>query len=298
MRIAITGTHGTLGTALEQRAQALGHIVLPLTRPEADVVDRDGILRGVAEAAPDVVLHPAAYTDVDGCEKYPELAYRVNGIGTRNVALACAAQGVPLVYISTNCVFDGAATRPYVEWDVRRPISVYGASKLAGEQYVEHLLTRFYIVRISWLYGRTGNHFVHKIVKAADSRGALSVVSDEISTPTYAEDLAAALLQLIQRPTYGWYHLVNSGSASRYEYAAWIMTLTGRHHVPLTPIALKDFVRPSAPPPYSVLANTVGATDGIVLRPWTDALADYIRVSPELLYESRDQGSGIRGQGR
>jgi dTDP-4-dehydrorhamnose reductase len=284
MRIAITGTRGTLGTALEQQGRLGGHTILSLNRPAHDIVDLEAITRGVAEAGPDVVIHPAAYTDVDGCEKNPELAYAINALGTRNVALACAAQGCPLVHISTNCVFDGAADRPYGEWDTRRPISVYGASKHASERYVEHLLTRFYIVRISWLYGLTGDHFVHKIIKAADSRGALGVVADEVSTPTYAEDLAAALLQLVTRPTYGWYHLVNGGGASRMEYAARIMELTGRTHIPITPMALADFPRPSRPPPYSILANTVGAADGIILRPWDEALADYIHTTPELWY--------------
>ncbi len=284
MRIAITGTRGTLGRALERQGQAAGHTILPLNRPAHDLADLEAIRRGVGEAAPDVVLHPAAYTDVDGCERDPALAYAINGLGTRNLALACAAEGCPLLYISTNCVFDGAQDQPYVEWDPRRPISVYGASKLAGEQYVEHLLSRFYIVRISWLYGRTGNHFVHKIIKAADSRGALGVVADEVSNPTYAEDLAAALLQLVTRPTYGWYHLVNSGGVSRFDYAARIMALTGREHIPMTPMALADFPRPSRPPPYSALANTVGAADGLVLRPWDEALADYIRATPELQY--------------
>ena len=284
MRLAITGTRGTLGTALMQQGTAAGHTMLPLDRPAHDVVDLEGIRRGVGDAAPDMVIHPAAYTDVDGCERDPALAYAVNGLGTRNVALACAAAGCGLLYISTNCVFDGATEQPYVEWDARRPISVYGASKYAGEQYVEHLLTRFQIVRISWLYGRTGNHFVHKIVKAADSRGALGVVADEIASPTYAEDLAAALLQLVLRPTWGWYHLVNEGVASRLDWAAQIMQLTGRSHIPITPMALADFPRPSRPPPYSVLANTVGALDGIRLRPWTAALADYIQTTPELLY--------------
>jgi dTDP-4-dehydrorhamnose reductase len=284
MRIAVTGTRGTLGTALEQQGRAAGHTILPLNRPAHDLADPEAIRRGVDEAAPDVVIHPAAYTDVDGCELNPELAYTINALGTRNLALACATAGCPLLYISTNCVFDGTSDRPYVEWDTRRPISVYGASKLAGEHYVEHLLSNFYIVRISWLYGRTGNHFIHKIIKAADSRGALGVVADEVSNPTYAEDLAAALLRLVTRPTYGWYHLVNSGSVSRFDYTARIMALTGRQHVPLTPMALQDFPRPSRPPSYSALANTVGAADGLVLRPWEEALADYIRATPELQY--------------
>lgn len=284
MRIAITGTNGTLGATLDRQARAAGHAVLPLNRPAHDLTDGPALMQAVAAAAPAVVLHPAAYTDVDGCERNPDLAYAVNGLGTRNLALACTATGCALLYISTNVVFDGTATAPYREWHPRSPLGVYGQSKAAGEQYVEHLLSRFYIVRISWLYGQTGNHFIHKITKAADARGALNVVDDEIATPTYAEDLAAAVLQLVSRPqpTYGWYHLVNEGECSRYAYTQEIMRLTGRDDVPLTPISYRAFQRAAPVPPYTTLQNTVGVADGIRLRPWQAALAAYLAATPSL----------------
>ncbi len=284
MRIAISGTRGTLGATLERQACAAGHTVIGLNRPEADITDLAAVERAVGAFAPDVVLHPAAYTDVDGCERNPDAAYAVNALGTRNLALACARTGTALLYISTNVVFDGTATTPYLEWHPRNPLGVYGQSKAAGELYVEHLLQQFYIVRVSWLYGRTGNHFIHKITQAADARGALSVVDDEIATPTYAEDLAAAVLTLVSRPqpTYGWYHLVNEGECSRLGYTQAIMALTGRARVPLTPISFRAFPRPAPVPPYSTLRNSAGAADGIRLRPWQEALADYIATTPSL----------------
>jgi dTDP-4-dehydrorhamnose reductase len=138
------------------------------------------------------------------------------------------------------------------------------------------LLQKFYIARVSWLYGKEGDHFIHKIVRAADGKGALGVVADEIATPTYAEDLAGALLKLGQTGLYGWYNMVNEGECSRYEYAQEIMRLTGREHIPISPTKLADYQRPAPTPPYSTLKNSVGAQAGIVLRPWQEALADYL----------------------
>ncbi len=276
MRIAITGTTGTLGKALMRHAQAVGHTVLPLARPDHDITDPQAIMRAIAGFSPDVVIHAAAYTNVDGAESEPEQAYAVNGLGTRNMALACVAAGAPLVYISTNMVFDGTKGAPYTEFDTPCPRGVYATSKRAGELYVEHLMLRFYIVRISWLYGKDGDSFVQKIIRAADAKGALSVVADEIATPTYAEDLAEALLKLAGAGLYGWYNLVNEGACSRYEYAREIMCLTGREQVPITPTSLADYVRPAYTPPHSTLKNFAAAQAGITLRPWQEALADYL----------------------
>ncbi len=278
MRIAITGTRGTLGATFARQAQAAGHSVLPLNRPECDLTDLRALHQALGEFGPDWVINPAAYTDVDGCEQHPDLAYAVNALGARNVALAAARVGAAVAHISTNVVFDGTAHTPYTELHPRSPVGVYGRSKAAGEQYIETLAPRFYIVRVSWLYGKTGDHFIHKITKAADARGALNVVDDEISTPTYAEDTAAALLTLLGRPdpTYGWYHLVNTGECSRYTYTQRILALTGRGHIPLTPVSHTAFQRAAPIPPYTPLANTVGAADGLRLRPWEDALAAYL----------------------
>jgi len=276
MRIAITGTRGTLGKALTRHAEAAGHTLLHLNRPECDVTDPTATLRAIGDFKPDVVIHPAAYTNVDGAESEPEVAYAVNGLGTRNVALACVEADAALIYVSTNMVFDGTKGSPYTEFDAPCPHGVYATSKRAGETYVEHLMARFYIARVSWLYGRDGDSFVHKIVRAADARGALSVVADEIATPTYAEDLAQALLKLAGTGLYGWYNMVNEGECSRFDYAREIMRLAGREHIPMTPSKLADYVRPAPTPPYSTLKNFVGVQAGIVLRPWQDALAAYL----------------------
>ena len=278
MRIALTGSRGTLGRAFTRHAEAAGHEIVHLTRPEYDLSDAPSLSRGISggRLPVDLVVHPAAYTNVDGAESEPDEAYRVNALGTRNVALACADAGVPLIYISTNMVFDGTKGSPYSEFDEPCPKGVYASSKRAGEVYVEHLMRRFYIVRTSWLYGKEGDSFIHKIVRAADSRGALSVVDDEIATPTYVEDLSEALLKLAATGLYGWYNLVNEGECSRFEYAREIMLLTGREHVPLTPTSLADFVRPAPTPPYSTLRNFVGAEAGVTLRSWQEALAAYL----------------------
>jgi dTDP-4-dehydrorhamnose reductase len=250
-----------------------------LNRPEHDLSKPEAIMQAITLLDLDLVVHCAAYTNVDGAESEPDAAYGVNALGTRNVALACAQGNVPLIYISTNMVFDGTKGSPYTEYDTPNPNGVYATSKRAGELYVEHLLSRFYIVRTSWLYGKEGDSFVHKIVRAADSRGALGVVADEIATPTYVEDLAAALLQLGNTGLYGWYNLVNEGECSRFEYAREIMRLTGREHVPVTPTSLSDYVRPAPTPQYSTLHNFVGAEAGIKLRSWQDALADYLTAT-------------------
>ncbi len=282
LRIAITGSTGTLGRALTRQAEAAGHTLLHLSRPAYDITNAAGVARALDGFRPDVVMHLAAYTNVDGAESEPEIAFAVNGLGTRNMALACLQVAAPLIYISTNMVFDGTKGSPYVEYDAPNPKGVYATSKLAGEQYVQHLMSSFYIVRISWLYGREGDSFVHKIVRAADARGSLSVVADEISTPTYAEDVAVALLKLPGTGLYGWYHLVNEGECSRLDYTREIMRLTGREHIQLSPMAMADFVRAAPTPRYSTLRNFVGAQAGIVLRPWQEALAEYLANAPNV----------------
>ena len=277
MKIAITGANGQLGQSL---VAALGsqHEIVALSRADVDLATPDATERIVATGA-DLVIHPAAYTDVDGCARDPGRAYRVNCLGTRAVALACAQLDAPLVYVSTNEVFSGAATRPYYEYDAAGPINAYGWSKWCGEQAVRELLRRFYIVRVAWLFGGQRN-FVRTVLRLARERGALTMVADEVGSPTYAADVAEAVGALITRPAYGTYNFVNSGHCSRYEFAQEILRQSGLAHVPLTPMALADFKRDSTPPPFSPLANEAGAAIGITLRPWSDALASYMNTLP------------------
>ncbi|MDA8218011.1 MAG: dTDP-4-dehydrorhamnose reductase [Dehalococcoidales bacterium] len=275
MRVLLAGCLGQLGRTIQEQWSAEHEMIVP-SESEFDITDWPTTARVVAEAAPDVVVNTAAYTDVDGCETNVELAYRVNALGPRNLAAACLQQGASLVQISTNCVFDGTATRPYLEFDPPNPISVYGWSKLAGDQAVQAVLPRHYIVRTAWLYSLHGRNFVKTILRLARERDKLSMVADEVSSPTFAGDLALALRELIRYPAYGVYHFTNSGACSRYEFAREILRLGGREDYPLEPISLRDYVRPSRPPLFSALHNFCGEALGIAIRPWQEALAEVI----------------------
>ncbi|MGC9395861.1 MAG: dTDP-4-dehydrorhamnose reductase [Anaerolineae bacterium] len=275
MRILLTGHKGQLGRTLLPLLAA--HDVFGLDLPEHDITDRGALLALTRDFHPDLILHPAALTNVDGCARDPALAYRVNGMGTQNVATAAAEVGAEMLYVSTNEVFDGRATEPYHEWAATNPINAYGRSKLAGEWYTQHLLTRFYIVRTVWLYAAGGRNFPHRIIELADERGSLKVVTDEVGSPTYVVDMARALVALIETHAYGIYHLVNEGLASRYEFAQEILRLSGREHVPVEPITSADYSRASTPPLYAPLANNAAAAQGIRLRPWQEALAEFLQ---------------------
>jgi len=275
MRIVVTGHKGQLGQQL-LRAFA-GHEVLGVDVPEFDITAYPAIAEAVAEFAPDVVIHAAAYTNVDGCARDPDLAMRVNGLGTQNLALACQRCGAALAYISTNEVFDGTAGRAYLETDVTNPINPYGYSKHMGEVYVRALLSRYYIVRIAWLFSPGGNNFPAKIIAAARAHGQLSVVTDEVGSPTYAPDLAEALARLVTSERFGIYHLVNEGVCSRFEFASAILQGAGLGHVPVKPISSSEYKRPSQPPLYAPLRNFAASQMlSLALRPWQDALADYL----------------------
>jgi dTDP-4-dehydrorhamnose reductase len=272
MRIVITGAEGQLGRAVQSALAEQALVLMDI--PGWDITD-PGLVPVMAKLKPDVVIHCAAMTDVDGCARDPELAYRVNAFGTQNVALACQRSGAAMVHISTNEVFDGTASQPYREFDPTRAINPYGASKLAAEQVASRLVHKLYVVRISWLFGPKASNFVSKIMSAADQYGELRVVTDEVANPTYAPDLADAVARLIQTGHYGIYHLVNEGYCSRYEFAVEILRQAGRESVPVSPITRDQFQRASTPPPFAPLRNTVGVALGIRLRPWQAALADY-----------------------
>jgi len=276
MRIAITGHYGQLGTAVKQLLPQ--HELFLIDVPLFDITDRTGIVQAIAGFRPDVVIHAAAFTNVDGCTREPDTAYQINALGTQNVALACQQTGAALVYVSTNEVFDGAATQPYLEFDPTNPINVYGRSKLAGEWFVQVLLQRFYIVRTAWMFAPAGNNFVSKIIRAADERGRLTVVDDEISSPTYAPDLAVAIARLIATEAFGVYHFTNEGICSRFEFAVEILERVGRAHVPVEPIKSDQYERASRPPLYAPLRNFCGASLSIVLRPWQEALEEYLAL--------------------
>lgn len=279
MRIVITGATGQVGRALQKVLAGQGLNVLKT--PRFDVAD-PAIVQQLSNLSPELVIHCAAMTNVDGCARDPDAAFKVNAFGTQNVAHACLRCNAEMVYISTNEVFDGRADRPYREDDRTNPINPYGSSKRTGEQMAaRYLKTGLYIVRIAWVFSPGGHNFPGKIMAAADAAGKpLRVVTDEVANPTYAPDLAKAIAQLIETRAYGIYHLTNAGYCSRYDFATEILRLTGRGHIPIEPITLADYQRPSVVPPFTPLANTKGAELGIELRPWQEALKAYIAENP------------------
>jgi len=275
MRIAIIGSKGQLGTALQ--ARLAGNTLLPLDLPELDITDPFQVRSALERFAPEVVIHAAAMTNVDQCETEPDLAYRVNALGTQNVALACQRCDATMVYISTDYIFDGAKGAPYFEYDTPAPLSVYARSKLAGEWATQTLLRRFYIARTAWLYTPGGRNFVQTVLRLAREKGALTMVTDESGSPTFAPDLADAIARLIPTQVYGIYHFTNSGTCSRYEWAKEILRLAGLAHVPVTPS--QNYVRPAPVPKHVELRNLCGAQVGIRFRPWAEALADYFKAA-------------------
>ena len=270
MKITIVGHRGQLGEAL-QRALA-GHALQGLDLPEYDITRYPACTHPILEYAPDVVIHAAAMTNVDGCEADPDLAFRVNALGTRNVALACQTLDVPMVYVSTDYVFSGDEGSPRYEYDLPNPQSVYARSKLAGERIVRDLLPQCYITRTAWLYDATHRNFVNTVRRLAQERPSLKMVTNEVGSPTCAKDLAEAIARLIRYPAYGVYHFVNSGVCSRFEFTRAILELSGRGDYPLEPI--DHYPRPAKVPAHVELKNVMGAALGITFRPWREALQE------------------------
>ncbi len=275
MRILVTGGGGQLGRALAQASP----YVRAVRHAELDVTEQHAVERTIAAMQPEVIIHAAAMTDVDGCERDPDAAERINVLGTRHVAAAAAETGAYLIYISTNFVFDGTKDSPYLEDDAPNPLSVYGRTKLEGE-YLALAVPGAAVVRPSWVYGDGKRNFVTSLLERAAPGATLRYLADEVAAPTYAADLATALLQLCAaqpRPA-GVFHLTNDGSASAFEWAQAVLAAAGRRECTLLPVPAASYPRPAARPRNGVLANVRAARlYGIRLRPWQDAVQDYVR---------------------
>ena len=275
MRTLIFGAKGQLGRDLLHVFGGAGE-VLGCDLPEVDVADASSLEALVHDFAPDLLLNAAAYTDVDGAEDHLMEAFQANESGARNVAEAAAKRNVPVVYYSTDYVFDGTKNTPYLPDDALAPIGIYGASKASGEAATRKANAHHFILRTAWLYGPGGNNFVEKILRAADARPSLKVVNDEVGSPTHTLDLAEATLAAVRTTAYGTYHVVNAGECSRYEMAGALLRLAGRM-TPITPCASSEFPSKAARPAYSVLDTTAFAeATGYAPRPWNEALAAYI----------------------
>lgn len=274
MKILVTGAKGMLGTDLCAELKKK-HEVLGLDIEDADLSQPEsvGIL---ASHRPEAVIHAAAMTNVDACERDPDAAYAANALGTRHAALACQQLDIPLLYLSTDFVFDGAKREPYYEWDAVNPLGHYGRSKLAGEMCVRDLLRRYYIVRTSWLFGRHGKNFISAILSKAGATGEIRVVDDQTGSPTFTADLSAAIARLIETDYYGVYHVTNGGSCTWHAFASEAVRLKGIKAT-VVPISSGQYPTPTRRPAYSVLRNFCWeGSFGAVLRPWQDALKEYL----------------------
>lgn len=273
-QVLITGSRGMLGSALLECVPA-DCAVTGVDLEDGDLSVPDVAAPLLARYRPDVVLHCAAWTDVDGCTREPERAMRHNGQATAHLAAACTAQGARLLYVSTDYVFPGDAGRAYQETDEPRPLNPYGESKLAGERAVA-TVPNHTIIRTQWLYGPRGKNFVATIVKAARLRGALRVVADEFGSPTYTPDLARALWQLAGMTVNGLVHVTNTGVCSWYDLACEAVRLAGVAAT-IDPISSTEWPSPTRRPGYSPLANTRWEALGLPpRRPWQEALAEYV----------------------
>lgn len=264
MRVLITGAGGQVGSELVATFTASGHDVFAFTHGQLDITSRDAVRAAVIEAHPDAVVHPAAWTAVDACESDPDRAFLVNAIATRFISEAAAMVGAPVYYVSTDYVFDGTKSTPYVEWDDVAPASVYGASKLAGERELHAGST---IIRTSWVCGYNGGNMVKTILRIAAENETLSFVDDQRGHPTFADDLAMMIRRLVEDRRTGTFHVTNQGAVSWYEFAREVLIASGQDPERVRPVATADLQppRPAPRPANSVLDNAALRLSGLPL---------------------------------
>ena len=279
MRILITGVKGQLGHDLVNEMEKRGLTPVGVDVEEMDITDRAACERVIAEANVEAVMHCAAYTAVDAAEDQIELCRRINAEGTKNIAEICKRLDLKLMYISTDYVFDGQGTRPWKPDDERHPLNVYGQTKYEGELFVEQLVEKFFTVRIAWVFGVNGKNFIKTMLRLGKERGAVTVVDDQIGSPTYTYDLARLLVDMIQTDRYGRYHATNEGLCSWYEFACEIFRAAGMESVKVTPVPSSGYPASKAKRPMnSRMSKEKLSENGFERLPdWKDAVARYLK---------------------
>lgn len=279
MKVLVTGVGGQLGHDVMLELAARGHTGIGVDVAEMDITDEAACACVIGEAAPDAVIHCAAWTAVDAAEDSPDACRKVNAAGTENIARACRVLGCKLMYISTDYVFDGQGERPWQPDDKAAPLNVYGQTKWEGEQAVRAQVDRHFIVRIAWVFGLNGKNFVKTMLNLSKTRDQITVVCDQIGTPTYTADLARLLADMIETEKYGTYHATNEGGyISWYDFACEIFRLAGAAHMVVTPVKSSEYPAAKAKRPFnSRLDKAKLAESGFTPLPtWQDALARYL----------------------
>jgi dTDP-4-dehydrorhamnose reductase len=279
-RILVIGANGMLGRDLVEvlRTSSRNDEVVAWDLGDIDIREEQSTMAKIESMYPEIVINVAAFTNVDECESNEEKVFAINAEGMRHVALGALRCHAKVVYLSTDYVFDGRKKEPYLESDPPNPLNVYGRSKWKGEQYVQELVENSLIIRTQWLYGRYGNNFVTSILRQVREKRVLSIVNDQIGSPTYTKDLSKAIAVLIQRDVKGIFHVANRDLCTWYTFGQAILKLTGIVGVKIIPISSKELGRPAPRPSYSALSTQkLKRETGMMLRPWSEALKDYLQ---------------------
>lgn len=282
MKVLVTGVKGQLGYDVMNELAKRGIEGSGVDVDEMDITDAAACRRVITEVGPDAVIHCAAYTAVDAAEQNMEVCRKVNAEGTRNIAEVCRDLDIKMMYISTDYVFNGMGERPWEPDDEREPLNAYGQSKYEGELAIEELLNKYFIVRIAWVFGVNGKNFIKTMLRLGKENGAVSVVDDQIGSPTYTYDLARLLVDMIETDKYGRYHATNEGLCSWYEFAVEIFKKAGMEDVRVTPVDTKEYTR-SFPnqarrPMNSRISKDKLEQNGFERLPsWQDALERYLK---------------------
>ncbi|PDY18724.1 MULTISPECIES: dTDP-4-dehydrorhamnose reductase [Bacillus cereus group] len=277
MKVLVTGAKGQLGQDVVSLLKEQTWEVFGFGREELNITDEKQVSEKVLLIQPDIIIHTAAYTQVDQAESDEEAAFKVNAEGTKYLAQAAEVVGAKFCYVSTDYVFDGTKDTPYKADDQTNPQTVYGKSKLVGEQYTQEYCSKSYIVRTSWVFGLYGNNFVKTMLRLAEENKELGIVHDQVGSPTYTTDLARFIISLVQTDKYGVYHGSNSGVCSWYEFAKEIFKQSNIEIV-VNPLKTEDFPRPAARPKYSVLDKGMIEENGFEsFQNWKEALKDFLK---------------------
>lgn len=282
MKILVTGVKGQLGYDVVREGESRGLEMFGTDVDNMDITDAGQVKQVIEDYRPDAVIHCAAYTAVDAAEDNQELCRKINVDGTRNIAEVCKAMDIPMMYFSTDYIFDGQGENFWKEDDEKQPLNVYGQTKYEGELAVQELVQKYFILRISWVFGVNGNNFIKTMLRLGKERGAVGVVSDQIGSPTYTYDLAKLVIDMIQTDKYGAYHVTNDGLCSWYEFACEIFKQAGLD-VKVTSLTTAEYPAKAARPFNSRMSKDKLINAGFEMLPeWQDALGRYLKQLPIL----------------
>ena len=278
MKVLVTGVKGQLGFDVVNELEKRGHVAVGTDVHNMDITDKAQVETVIKEANPDAVIHCAAYTAVDLAEDNIDLCRRINADGTRNIAEVCKELDIKMIYISTDYVFDGEGTHFWQPDDERNPLNVYGQTKYEGELAVATILENYYIVRIAWVFGVNGKNFIKTMLNLGKTRDHLTVVNDQIGSPTYTYDLAKLLVDMVETDKYGRYHATNEGLCSWYDFACEIFKQAGYDHVTVSPVSASEYPAKAKRPSNSRMCKDKLTENGFEKLPtWQDALGRYLK---------------------